>query len=94
MGVGVIVMPVILGVIGVSRCRWGRCHFQILPCSPAGPCGPFALVPSIAASAYRAAAAAEANEFAGADANFFCAASTQAVNSWSLTTRTAIGMKA
>ena len=45
-------------------------------------------------AAYCAAAPAEANEFAGLVANFFFAVSTQAANSWSLTTRTAIGMKA
>ena len=37
---------------------------------------------------------AEANEFAGLVAYFFFAPSTQVANSWSFTTRTAIGMKA
>ena len=79
-----IVMRVLLAVIGMSRCRCGRCHFQILPCSPfrtlrsRRPCPVDVRVSFLA---YCAAAPAEANEFAGAAANFFFALSTQAANS-------------
>lgn len=79
---------VIMGVVGVSRCRCGRCHFQILPCSPLDLTvpSPFAFdsreSPGFARpGSYCAAAPAEANEFAGLVANFFFAVSIQAANS-------------
>ncbi len=91
-----VVVSVSLGVI--VMCRSGRCHFEILPCSPFSDLfqvpSPLSLAWPLAAPYCAAWPPAEANVFAGLVAYFFFAASTQEANSWSVTTLTAIGMKA
>ena len=77
------VRVIVMGMIVVSRVAAVVAIFKSCLAVLIGPRGPVALVPSkrLKLLAYCAAAAAEANEFAGLAANFFFAVSTQAAKS-------------
>jgi hypothetical protein len=83
---------IVVGVCVVCRC--GSCHLlnpALRPLKGPSVPSPLSLKPR---EPYCAAAPAEAKLLPGLVANFFFAPSTQVANSWSETTRTAIGMKA